>query len=385
LCGEGAASVPPEAAAPASTVFSASGYYVSRTARGDHLVFDAGPHGFLNAGHAHADALACVLSIGRHPLFIDPGTATYTMDPEIRDRFRSTAMHNTLMLNGRSQSRPRGPFHWSGAADSRLTLWRMISDCDYAEGTHAAYAPAQHTRAILAVHGLGWWVIDHVLGSGIAEIEINWHVHPRWTCRTTRERAVSFSAGSDALAIASTAPLTITSPGADPRAVWSPAYGVIEPAPVITARTTATLPTTIASFVPASGELVDELQIEELRLSAGAGGEWHSCAFRVRWGEGAMTWLSAIEATGIASADMASPTARWGTAEFQTDGRVALLLDRARSRSELILVNGTHAAAGDLRIASPAPVQLLRALTHHRPGTCMRSGESKLSMSPAET
>ncbi len=363
LCGERAAAVPPETPSPASTAFTASGYYVSRTERGDHLVFDAGPHGFLNGGHAHDDALSCVLSIGRHPMFIDPGTATYTMDPEIRDRFRSTAMHNTLMLNGQSQSAPCGPFHWSAAADACLSLWRMNEDCDYAEGTNAAYAPNRHTRAILAVHGLGWWVIDHVLGSGIADIEINWHVHPRWTCRTTRERAVSLSAGSDALAIASTAPLTIALPGADPRAVWSPAYGVIEPAPVITARTTARLPTTIASFVPASGELANQLQIEELQPSAAAGDEWHSCAFRVRWSGGAMTWLSAIEVTGAPSAGMTSPTARWGTAEFQTDARVALLLDRARAKSEIILVNGAYAAAGGHQIVgSLGRVPLLRAV-----------------------
>jgi hypothetical protein len=144
---------------------------------------------------------------------------------------------------------------------------------------------------------------------------------------------------------------------------------------MITARTTAALPTTIASFVPASRELADELQIEELRPSAAAGAEWHSCAFRVRWREGAMTWLSAIEATAAASADMTSPTARWGTAEFQTDARVALLVDRVRSRSEIILVNGTYGAADDHQlVATPAPVPMLRAQTHHRPGTCMRSG-----------
>ena len=345
-----------------SAALPESGCFVSRSARGDRLVFDAGPHGFLNGGHAHADALSCVLSIGRHPVFVDPGTATYTMNAEIRDRFRSTAMHNTLMLNGRSQSAPRGPFHWDVLADSRLSIWRLTEDCDYVEGTTAAYAPNRHTRAILAVHGLGWWVIDHVLGSGTADIEINWHVHPRWTCRITRERAVSLSAGSDALAIASTATLTMVMPGADPRAVWSPAYGVIESAPVITSRKTASLPTTIASFVPASRELADELQIEELRPSAAPGDEWHGCAFRVRWKAGAMTWLSAIEASGIASADDPSPTGRWGTAEFQTDARVAVLLDRARTRSEIILVNGAYAAAGDHQIvARPARVPLLRA------------------------
>ena len=335
---------------------------MSRTARGDHLVFDAGPHGFLNGGHAHADALSCTLTIGRPPMLIDPGTATYTMDRRAARSLsqHGDAQHRRCWTDARSPSRAAPS---TGAPRGCVApLWRMQAT---ATTWKARTRPTRHiaTRAaILAVHGLGWWVLDHVLGSGIADIEINWHVHPRWTCRTTRERAVSLSAGSDALAIASTAPLTIALPGADPRAVWSPAYGVIEPAPVITARTTARLPTTIASFVPASGELANQLQIEELQPSAAAGDEWHRCAFRVRWSGGAMTWLSAIEVTGAPSAGMTSPTARWGTAEFQTDARVALLVDRARAKSEIILVNGAYAAAGDHQIVgSLGRVPLLRA------------------------
>ena len=80
-----------------STALTGSGYYVSRTTRGDHLVFDAGPHGFLNGGHAHADALSCTLSIAGRPVLIDPGTGTYTMDRELRDRLRSSMMHNTVV------------------------------------------------------------------------------------------------------------------------------------------------------------------------------------------------------------------------------------------------------------------------------------------------
>ena len=43
-----------------SAVLASSGYHVSRR-DGALLVFDAGAHGFMNAGHAHADALAVTL------------------------------------------------------------------------------------------------------------------------------------------------------------------------------------------------------------------------------------------------------------------------------------------------------------------------------------
>jgi hypothetical protein len=59
---------------PTSQLFPDSGYGVLRSADGYGIV-DAGPHGFLNAGHAHAGALSLVLSAGGHPFLIDPGTA----------------------------------------------------------------------------------------------------------------------------------------------------------------------------------------------------------------------------------------------------------------------------------------------------------------------
>ena len=72
-----------------------TGYYISRSAASDHLVIDGGPHGYQNGGHAHADALSLTFSVHGLPLLIDPGTGCYTSDAGLRDRFRSTALHNT--------------------------------------------------------------------------------------------------------------------------------------------------------------------------------------------------------------------------------------------------------------------------------------------------
>ena len=73
-------------------------------------MLDAGPHGYRNGGHAHADALSLTLSIDGRPLLIDPGTSTYTMDSQLRDGMRSTASHNTVNVDGRSQSKPTARF-----------------------------------------------------------------------------------------------------------------------------------------------------------------------------------------------------------------------------------------------------------------------------------
>ena len=98
-----------------SRMLASSGYFVSRTRHGDHLILDAGAHGFLNGGHSHSDALAVVLTVGGDPVLVDPGTAMYTMNPALRDGFRSTRMHNTVVIDGRDHAEPRGPFRWHGA------------------------------------------------------------------------------------------------------------------------------------------------------------------------------------------------------------------------------------------------------------------------------
>ncbi len=177
---------------PPSHVFPDSGYAVLR-APDAHAILDAGPHGFLNGGHAHGGALSLVLSTHGHPLLIDPGTATYTMDPGVRNRFRSTAMHNTVVVNGRSQSEPEGPFHWKSRAHARVTLWRpglrlARETVDYAEALHDGYLPLVHRRAVLrAPHGL-WVIADHFLGTGHHVVDAYWHLAPGWRRNISESR-----------------------------------------------------------------------------------------------------------------------------------------------------------------------------------------------------
>jgi hypothetical protein len=54
--------------------------------------------------HAHNDALSFELAIGDQPLVIDPGSYVYTADPTERNRFRSTAFHSTLEIDGAEQN-----------------------------------------------------------------------------------------------------------------------------------------------------------------------------------------------------------------------------------------------------------------------------------------
>lgn len=54
--------------------------------------------------HSHNDLLSINLNIGGIDFLIDPGTYNYTAIPEYRNKFRSTAMHNTLQLENIEQN-----------------------------------------------------------------------------------------------------------------------------------------------------------------------------------------------------------------------------------------------------------------------------------------
>ena len=325
-----------------STALRDSGYFVSRSPQGDHLLFDAGPFGFLNGGHAHADALSCTVTAASRPVLIDPGTATYTMSPEVRDRFRSPMMHNTVVLDGRSHSMPHGPFHWASRVDARATVWRSAAAADYVEGTHDGYAPHRHTRAILALHGVGWLIVDHVLGPGPASVAAYWHVHPMWQCGIETPGRCRLQSGDTALALASSTSMSLHAPGSHPAAVYSPAYGSIEAAPVLCTTARVDLPWCMAAVLPATAAVGRGLSVEEAPLQIVPEAGWHGRAFGVAWDGGTLLLLSAVEEKP--RSEDAAPNRVWGTGSFQTDARFAVCLARRGRPTEILAVNATLAA-----------------------------------------
>ena len=164
-----------------STLLGETGYFVARGTDGSHAVLDVGPHGYRNCGHAHADALSLTLSIDGRPLLIDPGTSTYTMDPALRDRLRTTASHNTVTIDGRSQSVPAGPFHWQSTADARVISRRNTPAFDVIEAAHDGYAPLRHRRTLVRTSHAGWLVVDFITGgTGRHTAAAQWHFDPAW-------------------------------------------------------------------------------------------------------------------------------------------------------------------------------------------------------------
>ncbi|TIQ17227.1 heparinase II/III-family protein, partial [Mesorhizobium sp.] len=79
------------------------------------------PLGYLSiAAHGHADALSLTLCVDGEPVLVDPGTWLYGSGGVWRDWFRSTPAHNTLNIEGKSQSIIAGTFNWSHKAVAAL-------------------------------------------------------------------------------------------------------------------------------------------------------------------------------------------------------------------------------------------------------------------------
>ncbi|MCX7737197.1 MAG: heparinase II/III family protein [Candidatus Kapabacteria bacterium] len=55
-------------------------------------------------GHAHNDQLSIIVLVNNYPVFIDSGTYVYTGNHKLRNKFRSTEMHNTLSIKGFEQN-----------------------------------------------------------------------------------------------------------------------------------------------------------------------------------------------------------------------------------------------------------------------------------------
>src|SRR5207237_10247168 len=90
---------------PGSQAFPDGGVVVLRSER-DHVFVDCGTVGLAGrGGHGHNDCLSFEAVLDGVPLVTDCGSYVYTASPEWRNRFRSTAFHNTPRIDGAEQNR----------------------------------------------------------------------------------------------------------------------------------------------------------------------------------------------------------------------------------------------------------------------------------------
>jgi hypothetical protein len=175
-------SLPSQAVLDLSKVYQDSALYIQRSGWGDrdsHLIFDCGGLGMQRGGHGHADALSLTLFSGGHEILIDPGTSVYNAAPEWRTFFRSTRAHNTVVVDGQSQSEPGGSFSWRRKAKARVRKHISLPEFEYVDGEHDGYSslPKEigHRRRLIYVRPDYWIVLDNLRGKGEHTFDFLYH------------------------------------------------------------------------------------------------------------------------------------------------------------------------------------------------------------------
>jgi len=164
------------AAAPPlqSKAFPDGGFYVLRSDRA-HVIVDCGEVGMHGrGGHGHNDILGFELWLDGMNLVTDCGAYLYTASREWRNRFRSTAFHNVVQVDGEELNRFSSPDNlWQLRDDARPrnVVWQSGNGADYFRGTHTGYLrlnpPVNVTREVsLRKEDLDVVIRDIIEGTG---------------------------------------------------------------------------------------------------------------------------------------------------------------------------------------------------------------------------
>lgn len=180
-----------------------------------------------NGGHAHNDQLSFELCLGGQACLVDPGTYVYTPLPGERNKFRSTAMHNTLSLNGLEQN-PFGPelFRLRDKAQAKVVELKE----GLFIGEHKGFG-AVHRRSLRLEEG-GLTGLDECAGKGTKAIYF--HAAPGWEAQALPGGQARLTQGSQTVEFTSADGQWSVEDG-----VYSPEYGKKEPAKVLVLKSEA--------------------------------------------------------------------------------------------------------------------------------------------------
>jgi hypothetical protein len=207
--------------------FKDSGYSVIRSDWGNgaarfedaqYLVFDSGPLGEGN--HGHFDCLNFELAAFGRSLVVDPGRYTYSEATDVADdinwrvRFRGTAAHNTVCVDGRQQTRyvpkaiKESSRHQQGAVRHKIS--GPAPEAALLECFHSAHLDLLHGQALSHEY-------DAVHDRCIAFIDRRYWIVSDWLCAPTQhEYALNFQLGVQAqrrASLSTTDGLLLRSPG----------------------------------------------------------------------------------------------------------------------------------------------------------------------------
>ena len=224
-----------------SQAFPESGYYVIRD-KDFYLITGRNKCCRGKGGsHIHNDILSFELNINKEDVIVDPGTFTYTSDLKMRNLFRSTAFHNTVVIDNKEQNPlSSDPFFIQQYAQLSVKKWKVSERKVIWEGEHNGYKrlkyPVIHNRRFeLQRKEKILTIIDSFQGEGQHQLEWNFHLAPNikvWVKETIKEegkREIILMGRNTTLMFL--APKVLNC--AIIKGVVSPSYGVAVPARII--------------------------------------------------------------------------------------------------------------------------------------------------------
>jgi hypothetical protein len=171
--------------ATSSAAFADSGFYIMRRDTLYFIVDCLNPNEKAPSGHRHNSRLSFELYAYDKSFIIDPGAYLYTPEPQMRDLFRGTAYHNTVVVDGREQNTiTKGNLFLIGQeAHIKIHRWQVTDNYDILDVEHDGYQrlnpPVSHRRQILFNKREGCWIIRDILnGAGKHSFDLYFHFAP---------------------------------------------------------------------------------------------------------------------------------------------------------------------------------------------------------------
>ena len=224
--------VPNPQLAPVDRLLPQAGLAVSRHG-GTYLLMTngrVGTNGFGN--HKHNDLLSFEFHAAGVPLIVDPGSYVYTSDPDARNLFRSTRMHNTLQIDGVEQNDIRLDYLFRMFETSTVehVMFEATPTVTIYRGRHTGYerlpAPVTHEREFrLAKPSGALTITDHLTGSGRHALAWHFHVAPGVAVAVVGDGRITLTSAGQTWELRAPSHLSATIS----EAWYSPSYGVRVP------------------------------------------------------------------------------------------------------------------------------------------------------------
>lgn len=180
-------SIAVEPATLKSRFYRDAGFAIMRN-NNDYLLFNADNQGMYRdtgtiVSHTHCDWFSFVLAVNGIPFIVDPGSYVYSSDASERNRFRSTAMHNTIVVDDEDQEKinPRTLWDYRRKSHPVIEAWNTSSDSDSINCHHNGYnwlgGETRHTRRVGFEKRISRWVIeDEVKSSDARGVTLYFHL-----------------------------------------------------------------------------------------------------------------------------------------------------------------------------------------------------------------